>query len=219
VQLYNDRVGSLQADDSCQVAAGVLKQAGVNAIHNLLSKENIKFLWNRTKPECQQTQRTTRNESMHRNFNCRLPRFGGVRTFATAQQYVTVIQYQHNYQKFHSSKDQYYVDIDPLPVDVTRQSYQSPLPLASSAILLHLTKEFAELQAQWTDAEIDSLQQCVVKLATGVEHCHTKDLCYWLSTHAQLNNKSTPQIACMLKRWHAEYRKQRATAATSTAQQ
>ena len=66
--------------------------------------------------------------------------------FVSAQQAITVIQYQYNYQRDTGCKDQYWCDI--LPINTTRQVYESPLPDTADDIL-------GQLQVQFTSQNVE----------------------------------------------------------------
>ena len=199
VELYNRNTEPYKIADSCDIKFAALRPAGVTALNNIIEPCNIKYVYNRTRPDCMNTTGTTRNEALHRIFNGRLPRFGGLRTFVSAQQVVTVIQYQYNYACDTGDNDQYWCDILPLPFNTTRQIYQSPLPDVAGNILGQLEVQFASYNVQWTDVELSALRNKITELATGQQYCHTKTVYQWISGDPLLCNKTTSQIKRKVK--------------------
>ena len=135
----------------------VVNQLCNNPNNPIIQPCNVKYVYGRTRPECKDTRGTTQNEALHRIYNGRLTSFGGLRTFVSAQQAITVIQYQYNYQRDTGCKDQYWCDILPLPINTTRQVYESPLPDIADDILGQLQVQFAAHHVEWSDIELNAL--------------------------------------------------------------
>ena len=193
VALYNcDNPNDV--DESNNLQHPVLRQAGVVALINLIKPQHIDFIMNRIKHECVTTKGTTPNEALHRIFNLRLTAFGGIRTFTTAQQFIIIIMYEYNYQRINKSTNQYYCDVKPLSLHRTRIEYIRPLPDDANPILYRLQAEFHSYTTEWTDKELTALQQYCIQLATGVEHCHTKNVFQWIQQHAELSLKTVSQV-------------------------
>ena len=177
----------------------VLREAGVVALNNLIKPQYIDYVLNRMKHECVTTKGTTPNEALHRIFNSRLAAFGGIRTFTTALQYILIIMYEYNYQCINKSTNQNYCNIKPLSLHLTRIECTKPLPDDANPILYRLQAEFHSYTTEWTDKELTALQQYGIQLATGVEHCHTKNVFQWIQQHAELSLKTASQFKRKIK--------------------
>ena len=86
----------------------------------------ITYIFDRTQSHCVDSTGTTANESFHRICNSKISQSGGIRTFASAQQNMLVIQYQYNTNKLYK-KGRYWCDIYLPRVDSVRQKYCDPL--------------------------------------------------------------------------------------------
>ncbi len=204
VELYNRNTEQYKIDDSSNVQLSVLRPAGATALHNIIQPCNVKYVYDRTRSECKNTRGTTQNEALHRIYNGRLTSFGGLRTFVSAQQVITIIQYHYNYQLDTGCKDQYWCDILPLPINTTRQVYQSPLPDTADDILGQLQVQFTSQNVEWSDVELNALKGKINLLATGQEYCHTKNVHQWMSGDPSLSNKTTAQIKRKINQLHRE---------------
>lgn len=189
----------LEVDDSLNVIAAVLRKPGATALNNLISESFIGYTYNRTKVTCQQTKGTTSNEAFHRILNGRLSRFGGIRTFTTGQQYLLLIQYQYNYQRIHNT-DQYWCEVNPLPLHQSRVEYTAPLPLDANTVLTRLQIDYKNYQVEWSETETAALKTMLTELASGATYKHTKDVFQFIGTHPDLNMKSTERIKYMIRK-------------------
>ncbi len=72
--------------------------------------------------------------------------------------------------------------------------YTKPLPADTNPILYRLQAEFHSYTTDWTDVELTALQQYCIQLATGVEHCHTRNVFQWIQQHAELSLKTVSQV-------------------------
>ena len=88
-------------DDSNNVTYPVLRKPGVTALNNLIHDHNIGYVFDRTQTHCVDGTGTTANKSFHRICNSKISQSGGIRTFASAQQNMLVIQYQYNSNKLY----------------------------------------------------------------------------------------------------------------------
>ncbi len=171
-------------DDSNNVNYPVLRKPGVTALNNLIHDNNIDYIFSRTLSHCRDSTGTTANESFHRLCNSKISQSGGVRTFASAQQNMLVIQYQYNTNKLYK-KGRYWCDIDLPNFSSIRQHYSDPLGEPDKDVLQRLEIEWSNMR--WTAEHDIALDQLIIDLGTGKEYCHTKRLHYWLSTQPGLN--------------------------------
>lgn len=165
-------------DDSNNLTYPVLRQPGVTALNNLISDGNIDFMFDRTQSRCSTSKGTTSNEALHRIFNGRLTRFGGIRTYATAQQNILVIQYQYNSRKLYKS-GQYWCNMQLLDYNTIRQTYTSPLGESDRDVLQRLEIEW--YATKWSSSHDQALERLIVELGTGEKYCHTRKLEMWLA--------------------------------------
>ncbi len=189
-------------DDSNNIVQAVLRQPGVTALNNLINDANIAYVFDRTQAHCVNTKGTTPNEALHRIFNGRLSRFGGIRTFATAQQCIIVIQYQYNTQKLYDSS-QYWCDIHLLPICCIRQDYCNPLGEPDKDILQRLEIEWTT-NSKWMPSHTVRLHELLISLSIGELYCHTKSLCQWLSQQEGMEGTKPSQIGKKLRDMQAE---------------
>ncbi len=171
-------------DDSNNVNYPVLRKPGVTALNNLIHDNNIRYLFDRTQSHCVGSTGTTANESFHRICNSKISQSGGIRTFASAQQNMLVIQYQYNTNKLYK-KGRYWCDIYLPRIDSIRQRYCDPLGEPDRNVLQRLEIEWSNMR--WTTEHGNALDQLIIDLGTGKEYCHTKRLHYWLSTQPGLS--------------------------------
>ncbi len=171
-------------DDSNNVNYPVLRKPGVTALNNLIHDNNIRYIFDRTQSHCVDSTGTTANESFHRICNSKISQSGGIRTFASAQQNMLVIQYQYNTNKLYK-KGRYWCDIYLPRVDSVRQKYCDPLGEPDKNVLQRLEIEWSNMR--WTAEHDNALDQLIIDLGTGKEYCHTKRLHYWLSTQPGLS--------------------------------
>ncbi len=171
-------------DDSNKVNYPVLRKPGETALNNLIHDNNIAYVFDRTKNDCINSKGTTPNEALHRVFNGRLSRFGGIRTFASAQQAILIIQYQYNSQKLFN-RGQYWCEINIPGFSTIRHSYVDPLGEPDRNVLQRLEVDWSKMQ--WQSKHDTALDRLIVDLATGSKHCHTKHLPYWLSTQPEMD--------------------------------
>lgn len=171
-------------DDSNNVNYPVLRKPGVTALNNLIHDHNIAYIFDRTRSHCIDSTGTTANEAFHRICNSKISHSGGIRTFASAQQNMLVIQYQYNSNKLYK-KGRYWCDINLLRSDSIRQKYCDPLGEPDKSVLQRLEIEWNNMR--WTPEHDKALDQLIVDLGTGEKYCHTKRLHYWLSTQPGLN--------------------------------
>lgn len=189
-------------DDSNNIVQAVLRQPGVTALNNLISDDNIAYVFDRTQAHCINTKGTTPNEALHRIFNGRLSRFGGIRTFASAQQCIIAIQYQYNTQKLYNSS-QYWCAIQPLPIHNIRQAYDEPLGEPDQNVLQRLEVEWSTV-SKWMPSHTAKLHELVVALSTGQLYCHTKSLCQWLSQQDGMEGTKPTVIGQKLRKMQSD---------------
>lgn len=189
-------------DDSNNIVQAVLRQPGVTALNNLISDDNIAYVFDRTQAHCINTKGTTPNEALHRIFNGRLSRFGGIRTFASAQQCIIAIQYQYNTQKLYNSS-QYWCAIQPLPIHNIRQAYDEPLGEPDQNVLQRLEVEWSTV-SKWMPSHTAKLHELVVALSTGQLYCHTKSLCQWLSQQDGMEGTKPTVIEQKLRKMQSD---------------
>jgi hypothetical protein len=188
-------------DNSNNIEQAVLRKPGVTALNNLISDANIAYVFDRTQAHCINSKGTTPNEALHRIFNGRLSRFGGIRTFATAQQSIIVIQYQYNSQRLHNTS-QYWCELWRLPIDSIRQRYTDPLGEPDKDVLQRLEIEWST-SSKWTASHTFRLNQYLIELSTGKLYCHTKSLCQWLSQQDGMDGTNAAQIGKKLREMQA----------------
>lgn len=189
-------------DGSNNIVQAVLRQPGVTALNNLITDDNIAYVFDRTQAHCINTKGTTPNEALHRIFNGRLSRFGGIRTFASAQQCIIAIQYQYNTQKLYNSS-QYWCAIQSLPIHNIRQAYDEPLGEPDKDVLQRLEVEWSAV-SKWMPSHTVKLHELVIALSTGQLYCHTKSLCQWLSQQDGMEGTKPTVIGQKLRKLQTE---------------
>lgn len=189
-------------DDSNDIAQAVLRKPGVTALNNLISDANIAYVFDRTQAHCVNTKGTTPNEALHRIFNGRLSRFGGIRTFASAQQSIIVVQYQYNSHKLYDT-GQYWCDISYLPIHSIRQSYRDPLGEPDIDLLSRFEIEWSKI-TKWLPSHTVKLREYIIALSTGQLYCHTKSLCQWLSQQEGMEGTKSSEIGKHLREMQEE---------------
>jgi hypothetical protein len=192
----NSSTRRLPVDHSGDVNEAPLRLSGLKALQNLVSADNIAYVWNRwAVPACRRATGTTKNESLHHTLNGRMSVFGGMRTYTTAQQYAMLVQYQMNHRRLNPGSNRWQIPIRYLPLNATRMPYLPPLPLETDELLLMLSKfELSLRRIDWTTEQDDALLHNVRNLASGKEYCHTQDVFYWLGGHPALIGKTPAQI-------------------------
>ncbi len=196
VDYYNTSPLSFTKDKSNTITIPVLRKGGATAIDQMLDPINFAYLWKRTEVDNKDTSGTTGNEAFHRVLNGRMPSFGGIRTFDSAQTYITIIQYQYNTETMnamnHNRKTLYWCELKPLSMHTIQQQCHDMLPTDEMTNKIQL--QFASVGATWTDAEVELVHKYISEIVTGKLYKHTNDIWYFLSRQDGLTNKIPTQI-------------------------
>ena len=95
----------------------------------MLDPINFAYLWKRTEVGNKDTSGATGNKAFHLVLNGRMPSFGGIRTFDSAQTYITIIQYQYNTETMnHNKQALYWCELELLSMHTIQQQCHDMLP-------------------------------------------------------------------------------------------